>query len=226
MKDATKKIIESDVVNTTPEKVSNFDIAVNEFDPTTAYIELEEDIDKKVISYIEREVRQSYEYRKYINYLKKELDLTKCSLLPGVDIKTDPVSLEFHHYPMTLYEITEVIARQRVMTLMENEKVSCFDISEQIVEEHFRGNVGLVPLTKTIHEMAHNRSIIIPITKVEGNYKNFVKKYSSYIPEDIKERISEAEISSISEDAKEFNAAKLEKNKIQLNVRYLPREEI
>ena len=77
--------------------------------------------------------------------MKDELDLTKCSLLPGIDCKESAVSLEFHHYPMNLYEITETIARQRINTLGENETVSCFDIAEQVMEEHFRGNIGVVP---------------------------------------------------------------------------------
>ena len=92
------------------------------------------------------------------------------------------------------------------------------------MEEHYRGLIGLVPLTTTLHEMAHNRTIIVPITKVEGNYKKFIKKYSSYISTDIKDRISEAEINSTSEDAKIFNESKLEKNITTFNIKYTPRE--
>ena len=43
---------------------------ITEFDKTSAYLELPEDITEKVIQYIEREVRSSFEYKKYINYLK------------------------------------------------------------------------------------------------------------------------------------------------------------
>lgn len=223
MKDVTIDI-DLDNLPEEPEKSTQYEINISEFDSTSSYLELEEDIDEKTISYIEKEIRGSFEYKKYINYLKNELDLTKCSLLPGIDCKEGAASLEFHHYPLNLYEITEAIARQRVLTLGEDEKVSCFEIAEQVMEEHFKGNVGVVPLTKTLHEMAHNRTIIIPITKVEGNYKKFIQKYSSYIATDIKERVSEAEINSISDDAKLFNSAKLEKNITKFNVKYLPRE--
>ena len=223
MKDITVQIDMNDLPEK-PEKKTQYEINISEFDPTSTYLESEEDIDEKLIGYIEKQIRTSFEYKKYINYLKTELDLTKCSLLPGIDSKETSVSLEFHHYPMNLYEITEAITRQRVNTLCEDETVSCFDIAEQVMEEHFRGNIGVVPLTKTIHDMAHNRSIIIPITKVEGNYGYFIKKYSSYISEDIKDRIKDAEMNSVSDDAKLFNQSKLEKNITEFNVRYLPRE--
>lgn len=223
MKDTT---IEIDLENLPeePEKRTQYEINISEFDPSSTYLELEEDLDEKTIGYIEKEIRSSFEYKKYINYLKSELDLTKCSLLPGIDCKEGAASLEFHHYPMNLYEITETIARQRVLTLGEDEKVSCFEVAEQVMEEHFRGNIGVVPLTKTLHDMAHNRTIIVPITKVEGNYKKFMKKYSSYIATDIKDRVTEAEINSVSDDARIFNESKLEKNITVFNVKYTPRE--
>ena len=94
--------------------------------------------------------------------MKTELDLTKCALLPGIDCSEGAASLEFHHYPMNLYEITETIGNQMLETLAEDEKLSCFDIAERVMEEHYRGNIGLIPLTKTLHDMAHNKSIIIP----------------------------------------------------------------
>ena len=33
-------------------------------------------------------------------YLKEELDLTKCALLPNLDCSDGAASLEFHHFPM------------------------------------------------------------------------------------------------------------------------------
>lgn len=212
--------IDLDNINKDDVNSTTYDISISEFDPSSACLETMDDLDEKVINYIEREVRSSYEYRKYINYLKTELDLTKCSMLDGIDTKDLDVSLEFHHYPMNLYEIVETIATKNIQTLCDDEKASCFDIAEQVMEEHFRGNIGLVPLTKTLHDMAHNRSIIIPITKVEGNYKNFIKRYSSYIPDDIKDRITETELNSMNEDVQIFNSAKLEKNITNFNIKY------
>lgn len=200
--------------------ITEYDINIKDFNEEAAYIEFEEEIDEKLISYIEREVRNSYEYRAYIKYLKDELDLTKCSLLPGIDTSNGAASLEFHHYPLNLYEISEIIAKKLVSSLDENSKVSCFDISELVMEEHYRGNIGLVPLTTTLHKMAHNKSIIVPISKVQGDYEKFIKRYSSYISEEIKDRVNDAKLNSESDDAKLYNQTKLEKNITNLNIKY------
>jgi len=212
-----------DLIN--EEKSTVEDIEVSEFNPECERLELKEDLDEKTISYIEREIRTSYEYKKYLNYLKTELDLTKCSLLPNIDCSDGAASLEFHHYPINLFEITEIVGTQMIETLGEHDKISCFDIAERVMEEHYKGNVGLVPLTKTLHEMAHNRSIIVPITKVNGNYKAFLKKYDSYIPTEIKDRITDAETTSISDDAIAYNNSKLEKNIVKYNITYLSTDE-
>lgn len=203
-----------------PEKITEYDIDISVYDIDTASLEFEEDLTEKVVSYIEKEIRGSYEYRKYTQYLKNELDLTKCSLLPGIDCSNGAASLEFHHYPMNLFEITETIGKQMLNSLSEDEKLSCFEIAERVMEEHYRGNIGLIPLTKTLHDMAHNRSIIIPISKVNGNYKKFIKKYNSYIPEDIKDRIKDAEINSETDESLLYNQSKLEKNISNFNITY------
>lgn len=219
MKDINLEINEQDLPENT-EKITNFDIDISEFDPTITELELPEDLTEKTINYIEKEVRSSFEYKKYINYLKSELNLTKCSLLPGIDCSDGAASLEFHHYPMNLYEISETIGKQMIESLGENEKVSCFEISERVMEEHYKGNIGLIPLTKTLHDMAHNKTIIVPISKVNGNYKAFLKKYNSYIDQDIKDRIQEAEMNSESDESKLYNASKLEKNIANYNITY------
>ena len=207
-------------INKDPERTTELSIDISDFDPSIAYIDLDEDLTEKLVSYIEKEVRMSYEYRDYINYLKNELDLTHCSMLPGIDCSNGAASLEFHHYPLNLYEITDAVGHKMIKDLGDNEKLSCFEIAEKVMEEHYLGNIGLVPLTKTLHDMAHNRSIIIPISKVNGNYKEFIKKYSDSIPQDIKDRVKEAEMNSESDDAKLYNQLKLEKNVVKYNIEY------
>lgn len=207
------------------EKSTEYDIDISEYDEDTASLEFEEDLTEKTISYIEKEIRGSFEYRKYIKYMKEELDLTQCSLLPGIDCSEGAASLEFHHYPMNLYEITETIGKQMLASLTEDEKISCFEIAERVMEEHYRGNIGLVPLTKTLHDMAHNRSIIVPISKVNGDYKKFMKKYNSYISDDIKDRIQEAELNSENDESQLYNKTKLEKNISKFNITYYTDDE-
>src|SRR5574344_2530999 len=68
------------------------DMDVTEFDSGMCGIESTDEISKKLIGYIERMVRGSYEYKQYINYLRTELDINSCSLLKGINAKDLGVS--------------------------------------------------------------------------------------------------------------------------------------
>jgi hypothetical protein len=214
MKELEKPIMKND------EEKIEFDMSVNDFDITENNLHTPEDLDEKTIMYIEKEIRNSHEYRSYIQYMKEELDLTKCALLPNIDIKTTPVSLEFHHFPFTLFDITGIVGKSMLNNLSENESVSCFDISEKVMLEHFKNNVGLVPLTKTLHEMAHNGAIAIPFDKINGNYSKFIEEYNQHIEPDFVDRINALKNYNSSEEAKKFNDFKLKKRIVNYNIDY------
>ena len=218
MIDTTKITMTPDIK---PEEKIEFDIEVSEFDQEPAQIESEEDFDEKTIMFVERQIRNSYEYRSYIKYLKQELDLTTCALLPNVDIKTTPVSLEFHHFPLTLFDITQIVGISMIRNVEEGDTLSTLDIAEKVLLEHYKNNVGLVPVTKTIHEMAHNGSIIIPFDKINGRYDRFLETYSEEIPEGLADRIASMKIFNSSDEAIQFNDYKLTKKIVNYNIEYL-----
>lgn len=200
-------------------------ITVSDFEIEDNYLDDEEDLDNKTVKYIEREIRNSFEYRKYIKYLKEELDLTRCSLLPNIDVNISPVSLEFHHFPLNLYEVTEAVGRKMISELGHNQKVSCFDISEKVVEEHYKGNIGLVPVTKTIHDMAHNGAIFIPMKKVNGNYNKFLDEHREHVEFGVLDRIEAIKTYNDSPTAKEYNKEKLEKRIVKYDIEYKERKD-
>lgn len=198
--------------------VIDVSLEVQEFESTSGGIELPEEVNQKVIAYLEKLIRKSYEYKQYITYLKSELDITKCAITPSLDIKEYGIGLEFHHYPLTLYDIADTILRKYLYTKKENDTVSLFNVMEEVMKEHYLGDVGLVPLTKTAHEMAHNGSLKIPISAVNGKYENFMNKYYKYLTPEMIEKIQNATL--ITDDiAKEFNN-KLEKNILNYEVKY------
>ena len=200
--------------------VVDVNLVVNEFDIDSCKYISEEDLTEKSITSLEKKViRNSYEYKSYINYLKNELDLTQCALLPGIDIKTDPVSLEFHHYPLTLYDITLTVACQLIAS-SDGKAVSGFDIAEQVMKEHYENNIGLIPLTKTLHQMAHSNSITIPLDKVSGNYKNFYNKYKEFMPAEVLERYEDTMAIASGDKINESNREKLDKKILFLNIKY------
>jgi hypothetical protein len=127
----------------------------------------------KLIKNIEKIVRNSLEYRNYIKFLKTELKLNSCTLLKNFN--TDIVNIELHHYPFTLYDITEIILNYLIKVNIEFSPIS---VAERITKLHYENKVGLVPLTKTVHELAHNGEVFISINNVFGNIEKFIYEYN------------------------------------------------
>jgi hypothetical protein len=223
MEDVKKDVLTQ--VKNDEEKIE-FDISVKEFDVSQSHLDTVEDLDEKTTMYIEKQIRNSYEYRSYIQYLKEELDLTKCALLPTIDIKTDPISLEFHHFPFTLFDVTQIVGKSMLDEAGESTSVSTFDIAEKVMMEHFKNNIGLVPLTVTLHEMAHNGAINIPFDKINGKYNEFIKEYNKFIEPDFVERLRALEQYNSSEEAKKFNDEKLKKRIANYNIEYKKEDDL
>jgi hypothetical protein len=202
------------------EKKVEFDLSVRDFDQAPSRISDADDLDEKTIMYIEKQIRGSHEYRAYVKYLKEELDLTKCALLPSIDVKATPVSLEFHHFPYTLFDITGIVGRSMVSEAGDDADVSTFDIAERVMREHFENHVGLVPLTETLHQMAHSGAVSIPFDKINGNFRAFSERYSEFIEPDFLDRVEALEKYNASEEAAGHNKFKLEKRIANYNVKY------
>lgn len=134
----------------------------------------------KVIKQIEREARGMMEYGDYIKFLKDNVGLDSCIFFSKVTSKnTKHVSLEMHHEPLTLYDIAEVVLTKFIE---EGEEINTLLIAAEVVEAHYANLVGLVPLSKTCHEMIHNSDkLYVPLTMVYGNYREFLEKYDAYI---------------------------------------------
>lgn len=141
------------------------------------------DDDKSKISYVkkvERMVRSSYEYKELISFLKEEIDMNSCTFLPN--LTREDISIEIHHAPFTLFDITSILLNHFQNSYTE---FSPFDLAEKVIECHYNLEVGLIPLSKTVHELVHNGKIFIPIDNVFGNIEEFVDKYSDGINENL-----------------------------------------
>lgn len=140
----------------------------------------------KLIKTIERVARSSMEYRQYIKFLKDEIDMTKCTYFNGVNNKTKRVSIEIHHEPFTLFDITQMVVDK---TLDEGKPLNTFMLAEEVMKIHYMGLVGLLPLSTTVHELVHNGKLFIPLQCVYGNFVKFLETYEKYIPQDIQEML-------------------------------------
>lgn len=124
--------------------------------------------------YIEKIIRSSYEYKSFIKALKTEMDLTKCKFIPEVDISENrKLTMEMHHYPLSLYDIVTSYREKLKTNYKHKESYESFKVANDVIKMHFEGNVGIVPLSYTAHELAHNGDLFIPLNEdfVFGNFE-------------------------------------------------------
>ena len=127
------------------------------------------------------------EYRDYINFLKEHMDLNKCAFYQKVcQTKSDGrrrISIELHHEPFTLFDYVATVLDKHIY---EGREINALLIADEVLELHYSNKVGLIPLSKTIHQVYHNSSKLkIPLNMVYGDYSTFLSEYESYDYADI-----------------------------------------
>lgn len=127
----------------------------------------------------ERIIRGSREYKQYIGWLKSDMKLNRCSIMGNVD--EDMAALEMHHYPFTLYDICDIVTDYQIAN---TDGITTFSVADEVMRIHFECLVGIVPLTVTMHEMAHNGNLFIDIRQVFGNVEKFISTYENHIGEE------------------------------------------
>lgn len=134
----------------------------------------------RYIKDIEKEVRGSFEYRKMISYFREHMDMNRCAFLDNTtyDSRENKISIEIHHYPLTLYDICIVVYNKRSYY---NESLELNMVAKEVMQRHYELIVGLVPLSKTVHELAHNGDIFIPLNIVLGNWIRFIDIYKDFM---------------------------------------------
>jgi hypothetical protein len=173
----------------------------------------------KFIKYVEKIVRRSHEYRTYIGFLKNELSLTKCTFLPMVDTnELKKVGVEFHHYPFTLFDIVSIVLDEHM--LVKNEKrINPFAIAEEVMELHYQNYIGLVPLSKTVHELVHSGKVFVNLKYVFGNFHKFMDMYEAANSDSYSQLYSNLKQMSEKEDREgDMNGDILDRNMMTLEI--------
>ena len=148
--------------------------------------------DKHRVNFIkqrcEKAVRSSMEYKAYINFLKETCDMKHCAFFQKITMgEGKKVHIEFHHEPFTLYDYCEVILDKFIA---EGRQLNALLIADEVMELHYANKVGIIPLSKTIHEAYHNSDkITIPLNMVYGEYNQFLNEYDEYMSEDVSNRL-------------------------------------
>lgn len=147
----------------------------------------------KFIKRVEKIIRSSNEYRDYMHFLKEHIGLDKCiffqNVTNGGENKRSRISIEIHHEPFTLYDIVNV-----VLNRYQDEGLPIDDllIADEVMELHYSNKVGLVPLSKSAHEIIHSQNsskLIVPLNMCYGAYSQFLEEYEPYIEEELYDKL-------------------------------------
>lgn len=153
------------------------------------YVPLTNDKDKhKFIQRVEKVVRSSLEYRDYINFLKEHVGLDSCVFFQNVESgKKSRISVELHHEPFTLYDIVSTVLTKYID---EGLPINDLNIADEVMELHYTNKVGLVPVSKTAHQIVHNSTkLIVPLNMVYGQYSQFLDEYEPYVDDSLYEKL-------------------------------------
>lgn len=139
---------------------------------------------KKYIFDIERICRTSFEYKRYIKFLRENMQMNECSFYKNVsNVDTYKISIHIHHDPFDLYSICLIVFNKR---LKFGESVEPELVAKEVMFLHYNLLVGLIPLAETPHELVHNNYLFIPVDMVLGKYYEFYNLYEPYmLPEQI-----------------------------------------
>mgnify|MGYP004645648417 CR=1 FL=1 len=158
---------------------------VPEFDLLVWDLEDEKEL-KKYYTTIEREIRKSFEYREMINFLRDNYGMDECSFLKVSNKDNFNIKIEIHHYPFTLYDIVVIVYKKRIFY---QESLDVEMVAKEATMLHYKLLIGLISLSKTVHQLVHDGKLFIPIDHVLGRYDLFIDFYKPFCDPDQLETI-------------------------------------
>ena len=188
---------------------------IPEFDTQCWCLEDEKDYDK-FIAEVEKQVRRSFEYRRVINYIRDNMQMNQCAFLKEVtNQETFDIKIEIHHYPFSLRDVVEIVIRKRQYY---RESMEVQMVAKEVMQLHYKLIIGLIPLSQTVHELAHSQKLFIPVDKVMGRYNLFVQYYKPFCDPDQLETLDRIEKYSLEQVNPVLNTNILETNKVYYEI--------
>lgn len=133
----------------------------------------------KYIKRCESIIRKSMEYKEYMKFLKLHMDMSKCTVVKNLATGDGrKYSIEIHHEPFTLFDIVDVVLNKRIQ---ENLSTHELDIADEVMGLHYDEEIGLIPLSTTMHEAVHNDKIFIPLQLIYQQYDTFFNIYEPHM---------------------------------------------
>lgn len=132
---------------------------------------------------IEKMVRSSSEYKRYLGLIRLTTEFSNCSIFG--QITDDDATIEFHHHPFTLFDITTSVIFKNIISKI---KFSTFSITHEVLQLHYRNIIGLIPLSKTVHELVHTGQLNVPLDSIFGRYDTYISEFSPYFSNKVIEK--------------------------------------
>ncbi len=121
------------------------------------YQELESlDILNKFVKGVEKVVRTSGPYSRYIAHLKEDLGLDYCQKHPNIHDGDGSIGhhIEMHHGPLfTLFDYCMIIT---TALIKRGERVTTFTVADYIMREHFDDHIQTIMLCQNCHYADHS----------------------------------------------------------------------
>lgn len=179
---------------------------------------LEDDKDyERFVKDVESNVRRSYEYKEMIKYLRENMQMNQCAFLKGVNNKEGyDIKIEIHHYPFTLRDIVDIVIRKRQYY---NETITVQMVAKEVMQLHYKLMIGLIPLSQTVHELAHSSRLFIPVDKIIGRYNLFIMYYKPFCDPQQLEVLDRIEKYSIEQQNTVLNTNIIEQNIVNYQIK-------
>lgn len=158
-------------------------VVIDKFQPMDYSLTIGNEREKtKIIKRIERHIRSSLEYRDYIAFLRENVGMDACAFFNNINKDTSrSLRIEIHHTPFTLYDYVKIVVQKY---MAEGIPLNDLYIAEEVMNLHYKNQVGLIPLSKTLHLIVHGENadkLIIPAYMIFGDYKQFIEEYQDYM---------------------------------------------
>ena len=158
-------------------------VVIDKFEPMDYSLTIGNEREKtKIIKRIERHIRSSLEYRDYIAFLRENVGMDACAFFNNINKDTSrSLRIEIHHTPFTLYDYVKIVVQKY---MAEGIPLNDLYIAEEVMNLHYKNQVGLIPLSKTLHLIVHGENadkLIIPAYMIFGDYKQFIEEYQDYM---------------------------------------------
>lgn len=143
---------------------------------------------EKTIKKLEINIRGSFEYKALFLFTKVNLNVDHCAYYEGYSMKNG-LTIELHHAPFTLYDITEAVVAK---SMHEKKYFETFRVVEEVNRLHYQFLIGLTPLNPTLHKLVHSGKVPVHPKIIIGNWKEFYNQYQAFLNESAIKKYEEA----------------------------------